>query len=111
MTEVICPMCNKPNKDYDSIFIKCWNCDHKIYKEESLPDNWDMTLSGKRIQLIHTNDPYTDLKEGDLGTIEYVMKHETIEDQISIQWDNGSTLMMLVGIDEYIILDEVDQTA
>jgi len=111
MTEIICPKCNKVNSDNDFITTKCFNCGHRIFSQESLPENWDMTLSGKRIQLIHTNDPYTELKEGDLGTIEYVMKHETIEDQISIQWDNGSNLMMLVGIDEYIILDEVDQIA
>jgi len=71
----------------------------------SYPENWDFSLGGKRIQLINSNDPYTKLKPGDLGTIEYVIKNTMIEDQISIQWDNGSNLMLLVGLDEYIVLD------
>jgi len=77
----------------------------------SYPENWDFSLSNKRIQLVKTLDPYTDLKPGDLGTIEYVIKNDLIEDQISVQWDNGSNLMMLIGLDEYIILDhEVIET-
>ncbi len=77
----------------------------------SYPENWDFSLSNKRIQLVKTLDPYTDLKPGDLGTIEYVIKNTLIEDQISVQWDNGSNLMMLVGLDEYIVLDhEVIET-
>ncbi len=71
----------------------------------SYPENWDFSLSNKRIQLVKTLDPYTKLKPGDLGTIEYVIKNTIIEDQISVQWDNGSNLMMLVGLDEYIVLD------
>ena len=71
----------------------------------SYPENWDFSLSNKRIQLVQTHDPYTKLKPGDLGTIEYVIKNTLIEDQISVQWDNGSNLMMLIGLDEYIILD------
>lgn len=77
----------------------------------SYPENWDFSLSSKRIQLVKTLDPYTELKPGDLGTIEYVIKNNMIEDQISVQWDNGSNLMMLIGLDDYIILDhEVIET-
>ena len=77
----------------------------------SYTENWDFSLGGKRIQLINSNDPYTKLKHGDLGTIEYVIKNTMIEDQISVQWDSGSNLMLLVGLDEYIILDhEVIET-
>lgn len=75
---------------------------------------YDYSKAGKRIQLIKTDDPYTNLKEGDLGTIEYIIKYDTvIEDQIAIQWDNGSRLMLLIGKDEYVILDdeEVNQIA
>ncbi len=85
--------------------------DKDLKKEmQSYPDNWDFSLSGKRIQLIKKliDDPYTKLKPNDLGTIEYVIKNNgLIEDQISIQWDSGSNLMLLIGIDQYIILDEV----
>lgn len=69
--------------------------------------NWDFSLAGKRIQLIKTLDPYTKLKPNDLGTIEYVIKNNgLIEDQISIQWDSGSNLMLLIGLDQFIVLDE-----
>ena len=71
-----------------------------------VPSNWDFSLSNKRIQLVKTLDPYTELKPGDMGTIEYVIKNRMLEDQISVQWDNGSNLMMLIGVDEYIIFDE-----
>lgn len=71
-------------------------------------EDWDYSLSGKRIQLIKTLDPYTKLKPNDLGTIEYVIKNKgVIEDQISIQWDSGSNLMLLIGLDQYIIMDEI----
>jgi len=86
--------------------IKRKTTDDKQKKFESYPDNWDFSLSNKRIQLVSTNDPYTNLKPGDLGTIEYIIRNsELIGDQISIQWDNGSNLMLLVGQDEYLIID------
>lgn len=68
---------------------------------------FDYTLKGKRIRLIKTNDPYTDLKSGDLGTIELVNRSESyfVEPQIFIRWDNGSTLMLLEGVDEYEVID------
>lgn len=67
--------------------------------------NYDISQSGKRIKLVRSNDPYTELKKGDLGIIEYItLNHGLIEDQISIKWDNGSNLMLLRGIDEYEII-------
>lgn len=92
--------------------IKRKPVDQNQSKFESYPENWDFSLSGKRIQLVKTLDPYTELKPGDLGTIEYLIKNNGIvEDQISVQWDKGSNLMMLVGRDQYIILDnEVIET-
>ena len=75
-------------------------------KFESYPENWDFNLAGKRVQLIKTNDPYTKLKEGDLGTVEYVIRNsELIGDQVSIQWDTGSNLMLIIGVDQFLILD------
>jgi len=91
--------------------IKRKTPDNKQTKFDSYPDNWDFSLSGKRIQLVKSDDPYTELRPGDLGTIEYVIKNNLLEDQISVQWDKGSNLMMLVGRDQYIILDnEVIET-
>jgi hypothetical protein len=68
---------------------------------------FDYTNSGKRIKLVHTNDPYTELRPGDMGIIELVNRSESglVEPQVFIKWDNGSNLMLLEGLDEYEILD------
>lgn len=87
--------------------IKRKTTDNKQKKFESYPNNWDFSLSNKRIQLIKTNDPYTELKPGDLGTVEYVIRNsEAIGDQVSIQWDNGSNLMLIIGEDQFLIIDD-----
>ncbi|UNO42192.1 DUF4314 domain-containing protein [Streptomyces sp. MST-110588] len=51
-----------------------------------------------RIALVPTTDPYTDLTEGDQGT---VRRYDTALAQLSVDWDSGSTLSMLLdGGDE-----------
>ena len=57
---------------------------------------FDFMLSGKRIRLENTNDPYTRLKKGDEGTVELIKKNESLKfDQMWVQWDSGSTLMLI----------------
>jgi len=55
-----------------------------------------------RVKLISMNDPYTNLKEGDEGDVDF------IDDigQIHVNWDNGSTLALIPGEDKYIIEEE-----
>ena len=56
----------------------------------------DFTLCGKRIKLEYTDDPYTQLKAGDEGTVELVKKNKSLKfDQMWVQWDSGSTLMLI----------------
>ena len=64
---------------------------------------FETNLKGRRIKLIRTDDQYTDLKSGDMGTIELVNVSESpvMESQIFVEWDNGSNLMLLVGVDHY----------
>ena len=50
---------------------------------------------GTRVQLIFTDDEYTKLKEGDLGTIIFVDDIGTVH----ISWDNGSSLGMCLDVD------------
>jgi hypothetical protein len=45
-------------------------------------------LIGKRVQLQYTNDPYTKLRQGDEGVIDFVDDTGTI----SVKWDGGSSL-------------------
>ncbi|MGH3736533.1 MAG: DUF4314 domain-containing protein [Micromonosporaceae bacterium] len=49
---------------------------------------------GDRVALEHTDDPYTDLRPGDRGT---VTASRPQVDQLLIDWDNGSSLIMLPG--------------
>jgi hypothetical protein len=58
---------------------------------------------GKRIELIRTNDPYTDLKPGDRGTVVDVseLPYEDTPFKVLVQWDSGSRLAILEGHDDY----------
>ena len=59
-------------------------------------------LKGKRIELISITDPYTDLKSGDRGTIDFVDDMGTIH----VSWDNGSQLGLVPSEDQYKILED-----
>jgi len=61
---------------------------------DSYSDNEFKT--GDRIELVNTTDSYTNLKPGDRGVV------RGVDDlgNILIQWDNGSSLSMIPGVDE-----------
>lgn len=46
------------------------------------------TLVGKRVRLVHCDDPYTTLRAGDEGTVTLVDDFGTVH----VKWDNGSSL-------------------
>ncbi len=56
--------------------------------------------TGTRVVLESMNDPYTRLKSGDVGTV----VHVDDAGGIHINWDNGSTLAAIYGIDRIRIL-------
>ena len=58
-----------------------------------------MNTIGDRIQLEHTNDPYTDLVAGDQGTVDHVDDIGTV----FVKWDNGSKLGLVPGIDRWLM--------
>jgi hypothetical protein len=62
----------------------------------------DNPIIGKRIELVSTNDLYTKLNVGELGTIKFVDDYGTI----FVDWDNGSKLGMIPGIDKYRIIHD-----
>jgi hypothetical protein len=67
----------------------------------------DESLKGKRVELVSTSDPYTSLKPGDQGTVEFVIRQDPsthMEDQVAVKWDNGSNLMLLWGTDSFRFL-------
>jgi hypothetical protein len=60
---------------------------------------FDLELTGKRVTLIRMEDPYTDLRPGDKGTI----KGEDHMGHILVNWDRGSSLSLVPDVDEYYI--------
>lgn len=69
----------------------------------------DKSQTGKRIELISCDDEYTELKSGDKGTIEFMITQSDpriCENQLCVNWDNGSSLMLLQGKDSWRVLNE-----
>ena len=52
---------------------------------------------GSLVELIYTDDPYTELQSGDTGTVVYVDDMGTVH----INWSNGSTLGLVPGVDQF----------
>lgn len=52
---------------------------------------------GSRIVLQHMDDPYTKIPAGTKGTVTYVDDMG----QIGVNWDNGSGLSLIPGIDSF----------
>ena len=70
---------------------------------KSLLNYWDLkkdVIIGKRVKLVSTEDGYTNLKPGDMGTITHVDDAGTI----FADWDNGSGLGLIPGIDFFEVL-------
>lgn len=58
--------------------------------------------SGTRVMLIRMSDPYTNLRQGDRGTVTLVDDIGTIH----VSWDNGSRLGVVFGEDECRRIEE-----
>ncbi|GMK39115.1 hypothetical protein PCCS19_21690 [Paenibacillus sp. CCS19] len=50
---------------------------------------------GRRVELVSMTDPYTTLKPGDQGTVNFVDDAGTI----FVNWDSGSKLGVVYGVD------------
>lgn len=59
---------------------------------------------GTRIELIYTDDPYTRLRPGDRGTVRHVDDTGTLH----TDWDSGSTLGLVAGVDDFKKLSPQD---
>jgi Domain of unknown function (DUF4314) len=77
----------------------------KELESNKMSELFDKTMMGKRVRLIHTDDPYTKLKKGDLGTIQFSF-FNLDELIVQVKWDNGSNLGLIVGKDEYEVIRE-----
>lgn len=59
---------------------------------------------GTRVELVLMNDPYTKLKPGDLGTVDFIDDTGTL----FCLWDNGSTLGVVYGEDEILLVGKAE---
>ena len=57
---------------------------------------------GTRIECIHMDDPYRPIMPGTKGTVVAVDDMGTIH----MEWDNGRTLGLVPGEDEFMIIKE-----
>ena len=58
--------------------------------------------SGARVMLIRMRDLYTDLRQGDRGTVSFVDDIGSIH----VNWDRGSNLAVLFGEDQCVKIEE-----
>jgi hypothetical protein len=57
---------------------------------------------GDRVELVWTDDPYTDLKPGARGRVRLVDDMGTVH----VDWDSGSTLGLVNGHDRWRVVEE-----
>lgn len=59
------------------------------------------TRVGDRIMLIACTDPYTLLRYGDMGTVNYIDGTGTV----FVHWDSGSNLGLVPGEDSWVVVE------
>ena len=63
------------------------------------PRKTQMLAPGDRVMLVYTDDPYTALEPGDVGTVDAVSDVGT---EITVDWDTGPRLTMLSEAGDWI---------
>lgn len=58
---------------------------------------FDLTNRWRRVRLVSTNDEFTSLGLGALGTVVF----ESATGELGVNWDSGSRFSLLVGIDKW----------
>ena len=70
---------------------------------------------GDRVELVKTEDRYTDLEKGDQGLVTEIsdvpagLAGDESFTQIWVEWDNGSSLAMIKGEDRIKVVESVDE--
>ena len=63
--------------------------------------NKSSSLDGKRILLVHMDDPYG-VPETAIGTVDFVDD----AGQIHVTWDSGSSLALIPAVDEFLFIED-----
>ena len=79
-------------------------------REMKKMNNKQETKIGDRIKLLHTDDKFTQLKLGDIGTVWDISIFNIDRDgkplrAIWITWDSGSKFALIEGKDEFEIME------
>jgi len=61
---------------------------------------YDIKISDK-VELIETDDSWTNLKKGSKGVI---YKIEKDQDLIWVKWDSGEKLALILGVDKFKVI-------
>ena len=78
----------------------------RMLKPEHLKAIRERYPVGCRVKLIHMHDPYMGkLAPGDLGTVDHVDDTGTIH----VNWDCGSSLGVMIGVDSCTRIDEEEK--
>ena len=62
---------------------------------------------GTRIRLDHMDDPYAPIEPGTMGTLKFIDDGGTFH----MKWDNGRTLGLVYGEDQFTVVPSVKQVA
>lgn len=99
-------------KDTRRILIKnlagsaAWRTPPQTTPTEPAPRGVEALLSrptarpGARVRLISMDDPYSRLTPGDEGTVRFIDDAGTVH----VDWDNGSSLGLVSGVDSYHVI-------
>lgn len=77
---------------------------HKEHSSEEIKAIKEKYVVGTKVELVKMYDYINPLTAGSIGTIDYVDDAGTLH----IAWENGSTLGLVVGIDEFKIMKKGD---
>jgi hypothetical protein len=68
----------------------------------------DDSVDGRRVRLVHTDDEYTSVVPGSLGTARFINNYGD-GSTLFVQWDDGSGLGLIDGVDKWAWLDEEEE--
>lgn len=67
----------------------------------------DREHAGRRVRLVRCTDPYTDLRPGDEGDVQFVNSYDLgdgPQSTLCVKWDSGSSLSLVEGEDQWVLL-------
>ncbi len=77
--------------------------DIEMFRNMFLSISLSLPMVGTKIKLEYTDDPYTNLKSGDVGVVTQY-NGTPWGWQLGVKWDNGSSLQLIPDIDKWEVL-------